>query len=372
MRRAFAEKDASFDGLFVVAVRTTGIFCRPTCRARPPRPENDEFFADAAEAAAAGYRACKMCRPTEPPGRAPAVVGRLKELAAAATDAPLREDDLRELGIDPATARRQFRAHCGVTFAAYQRSLRMGAALTQMRRGAGATAAQLAAGFESGSGFREAVGRELGSPASKAAAVEPLVTAQVETPIGSMQAIARDEGLVLIDFLDRRGMAGAIERLRRRFGSGEALAAIVPGDHVYLRRVRAELAEFFAGRRTTFTVPLAPHGTPFERRAWDYLRAIPPGETRTYGAQARAIGAGGGARAVGRANGMNYLSILIPCHRVVGAGGALTGYGGGLWRKRWLLEHERAMTGAPASDLFTTPVSFALATTRMPSSTRVE
>src|SRR5215218_9708122 len=80
MRRAFAEKDASFDGLFVVAVRTTGIFCRPTCRARPPRPENVEFFADAAEAAAQGYRACKMCRPTEPPGRAPAVVGRLKEL----------------------------------------------------------------------------------------------------------------------------------------------------------------------------------------------------------------------------------------------------------------------------------------------------
>ena len=370
MRRAFAEKDASFDGLFIVAVRTTGIFCRPTCRARPPRPENVEFFADAAEAAAQGYRACKMCRPTEPPGRAPAVVDRLKELAAAAGDAPLREDDLRSLGIDPATARRQFRAHCGVTFAAYQRSLRMGAALTEMRRGAGVTAAQLAAGFESGSGFRDAVGRAVGTTASKAAAIEPLVTTQIETPIGPMQAIARDEGLMLVDFLDRRGMAGAIERLRRRFGDDEALAAIVPGDHEHLRRLRAELDEYFAGRRTTFTLPLAPHGTGFERRAWDYLRTIPPGETRTYGAQARAIGAGGGARAVGRANGMNYLSILIPCHRVVGASGELTGYGGGLWRKRWLLEHERAMTGALASDLFTTPDSFALATTRMPSRVR--
>jgi len=352
MRRAFAEKDPSFDGLFVVAVRTTGIFCRPVCRARPPRAENVEFFADAAEAAAHGYRACKMCRPTDPPGRAPALVDRLKELAAASTGSPLREDDLRSLGIDPATARRQFRAHCGVTFAAYQRSLRMGAALSEMRRGAGATAAQLAAGFESGSGFRAAVSRALGARASKAAAVEPLVTTQIETPIGPMQAIARDDGLVLVDCLDRRGTAGAIERLRRRFGDEEALAAIVPGEHEHLRRLRAELGEYFAGRRTTFTLPLAPHGTAFERRAWDYLRAIPPGETRTYGAQARAIGAGGGARAVGRANGMNYLSILIPCHRVVGAGGALTGYGGGLWRKRWLLEHERNVTGQSASSLF--------------------
>jgi AraC family transcriptional regulator of adaptative response/methylated-DNA-[protein]-cysteine methyltransferase len=353
MRRAFADKDPAFDGLFFVAVRTTGIFCRPVCRARPPRPENVEFFATAAQAEACGYRACKLCRPTEPPGRAPAVVGRLKELAAASTESPLREADLRELGIDPATARRQFRAHCGVSFAAYQRSLRMGAALSEMRRGAGATAAQLAAGFESGSGFREAISRAFGATASKSAAVEPLVTTQVETPIGPVTAIACDGGLVLLDFLDRRGMAGAIERLRQRFGAAGALAAIVPGDHAHLRRVRAELDEYFAGRRTAFTVPLAPAGTAFERRAWDYLRSIPPGETRTYGAQARAIGAGGGARAVGRANGMNYLSILIPCHRVVGAGGALTGYGGGLWRKRWLLEHERAVVGAPAASLFT-------------------
>ncbi len=181
--RAVVRRDPAYEGVFWLGVRTTGIFCRPTCRARPPRPENVEFFADAAEAAAQGYRACKMCRPTEPPGRAPAVVGRLKELAAAATQTPLREDDLRELGIDPATARRQFRAHCGVTFAAYQRSLRMGAALTEMREGGGVTAAQLAAGFESGSGFREAVGRTLGARASKAAAVEPLCSsATVRTP----------------------------------------------------------------------------------------------------------------------------------------------------------------------------------------------
>jgi AraC family transcriptional regulator of adaptative response/methylated-DNA-[protein]-cysteine methyltransferase len=140
-------------------------------------------------------------------------------------------------------------------------------------------------------------------------------------------------------------MDGALERLRRRFGRGDVLAPIVPGDHPHLRRAADELRQYFAGGRTAFTIPFVLGGSAFERRAWEYLGAIPPGQTRTYGEQARAIGAGGGARAVGRANGMNYLSIVIPCHRVVGADGALTGYGGGLWRKRWLLDHERTVTG---------------------------
>jgi AraC family transcriptional regulator of adaptative response/methylated-DNA-[protein]-cysteine methyltransferase len=156
-----------------------------------------------------------------------------------------------------------------------------------------------------------------------------------------MLAAADEHGVALLDFIDRRGLPGAIERLRRRCGAGGQDAVIVPADHPHLRRLRGELDEYFAGRRLTFSVPLSPAGTPFERRAWDYLRTIPPGQTRSYSQQAQAIGAGGGARAVGRANGMNYLSIIIPCHRVVGADGALTGYGGGLWRKRWLLDHER-------------------------------
>jgi AraC family transcriptional regulator of adaptative response/methylated-DNA-[protein]-cysteine methyltransferase len=340
MQRAFADKDPAFDGLFVVAVRTTGIFCRPVCRARPPRPENVEFFRSPSEALARGYRPCKLCRPTDPPGRAPAVIERLKELAASAADAPLRSEDLRALGIDPTTARRQFRAHLGVTFAAYQRSLRMGTALAEIRRGATATTAQVAAGFESASGFRDAFARLFGTPPANGSTLRPLAASRLATPIGPMIAVADDESLLLLDFFDRRGLPGAIQRLQSRLGP------VLPGDNEPLRRITTELAEYFAGHRATFTVPLAPHGTPFERRAWDYLRSIPPGQTRAYGEQARSIGAGGGARAVGRANGMNYLSIIIPCHRVVGADGALTGYGGGLWRKRWLLDHEREMTAA--------------------------
>jgi AraC family transcriptional regulator of adaptative response/methylated-DNA-[protein]-cysteine methyltransferase len=131
---------------------------------------------------------------------------------------------------------------------------------------------------------------------------------------------------------------------------------MIPGDNAPLCRIATELAEYFAGRRTSFTLPVAPHGTPFEKRAWDYLRSIPPGETRSYGEQAKCIGAGGGARAVGRANGMNYLSIIIPCHRVVGANGALTGYGGGLWRKRWLLDHERKMVTSAACGFAPSPL----------------
>jgi AraC family transcriptional regulator of adaptative response/methylated-DNA-[protein]-cysteine methyltransferase len=180
--------------------------------------------------------------------------------------------------------------------------------------------------------------------------LRPLAASHLTTPIGPMIAVADDDNLLLLDFLDRRGLPGAIQRLQSRLGP------ILPGDNAILQRIATELAEYFAGRRTAFTLPLAPRGTPFERRAWDYLRSIPPGQTRTYGEQARTIGAGGGARAVGRANGMNYLSIIIPCHRVVGANGALTGYGGGLWRKRWLLDHERKTVANAACGFATAPM----------------
>jgi AraC family transcriptional regulator, regulatory protein of adaptative response / methylated-DNA-[protein]-cysteine methyltransferase len=158
-------------------------------------------------------------------------------------------------------------------------------------------------------------------------------------------AVASDDGLVVLDFADRKGLAGAIARARKRHGSDGAEAGVVPGENEHIARARRELAAYFAGELRTFGLTVAAGaGTTFERRAWAYLRNIPYGQTRSYGEQAAALGCGS-ARAVGRANGMNYLSIVVPCHRVVGADGALTGYGGGLWRKRWLLDHERRVLG---------------------------
>jgi AraC family transcriptional regulator, regulatory protein of adaptative response / methylated-DNA-[protein]-cysteine methyltransferase len=342
MRRAFAEKDSSFDGTFFVAVKSTSIFCRPVCRAKPPKPQNVEFFATADEALRSGYRACKLCHPLEPVVKRSAVVSQLIQMVEADPSRRLGETDLAALGVDPSTARRQFRSHCGMTFAAYQRARRMGAALREVRQGGSITFAQVGAGFESGSGFRRAFAHLFGTPASQSDGVELLTADWIQTPLGVMLAVANDTGIVLLDFVDRKGLAGAIGRLRKRSGSGRKLAAIVPGQHEYLAKIRLELAEYFAGRRQTFTVPLVTRGTEFERRAWEHLRTIPFGQTRSYGEQAIAMGRSQAVRAVGRANGMNYLSIVIPCHRVIGAGGELTGYGGGLARKLWLLNHERS------------------------------
>jgi len=254
---------------------------------------------------------------------------------------------MKAIGIDPSTARRQFRQYCGMTFAAYQRSRRLGVALNDVRSGAPVATAQAGAGFESGSGFRQAFERMFGAPASamRENGATTLTADWIETPLGRMVAIAHEDGIVLLDFIDRKGLPGAIDRLTERHG-----APVTPGEHRHLVQLKRELDEYFRGTRRAFEVPLAPQGSVFERRAWNYLRQIPFGQTRSYGQQATSIGAGGGARAVGRANGMNYLSIVIPCHRVVASNGDLTGYGGGLARKRWLLDHERraALTPSPS------------------------
>ena len=147
--------------------------------------------------------------------------------------------------------------------------------------------------------------------------------------------------MIVCDFDDRVGMATAVERTRVRFGTAGRPALIVPGEHPLLTQLATELDKYFAGRRRAFDVPLVARGTAFQQRAWGYLRSIPYGQTRAYSRQAADLGSPAAVRAVGRANGSNFLSVLIPCHRVVAADGALVGYGGGLARKRWLLDHER-------------------------------
>ncbi len=168
-----------------------------------------------------------------------------------------------------------------------------------------------------------------------------LVARWLDTPLGPMLAVAGDEGLALLEFVDRRALTTQIAVLRRRFGR-----TVVPEStarpHAILERLAAELGDYFAGRLTRFTLPLLTPGTPFQEQVWAELRAIAPGQTRSYAQIARAIGRPSATRAVARANGDNRVAIIIPCHRVIGADGSLTGYGGGLWRKQRLLELERA------------------------------
>jgi len=163
-----------------------------------------------------------------------------------------------------------------------------------------------------------------------------LFAERIETPLGAMLAIADDEGLRLLEFVDRRAMERELSILRQRLRTN-----VVPGEHRHLDAVRFELADYFSGKNLRFNVPLAPVGSSFQLRAWELLRSIPTGETCSYSWMAKKLGDVEMRRAVGRANGENMICIIIPCHRIIRADGSLCGYGGGLWRKKWLLDHER-------------------------------
>jgi len=336
MAAAYLARDRAYDGLFFIAVKTTGIFCRTGCPAKTPRFENIEFFATVREAMFAGYRPCKRCKPLEAPGTPPDWVARLIARLDAAPEEPVRAADLRAEGIDPGRARRWFKSHFGMTFSAFCRARRLSGALATLREGGSVDDAVFESGYLSHSGFRDAFTRTFGATPGKGEQVDSVSLAWIECPLGPLIAGADDRGICLLEFSDRRMLEAQLKTLSRRLRR-----PLVPGEHHHLERLRAELAEYFAGTRKVFELPLHAPGTPFQERVWNQLLAIPYGELRSYEQIAEGIGSPKAVRAVGRANGMNRIAIVIPCHRVVGKDGTPTGYGGGIWRKQRLLDLER-------------------------------
>jgi len=343
MTAAWQRRDASYDGVFYFGVTTTGIFCRPSCPSRPKR-EHLEFFSGCGEAVSAGYRPCKRCQPELASGQPPAWVAQLMARAAAAPDEKISARELRALGLPPERVRRWFQKNHGLTFAAWCRGLRLSRAFTQIRSGEPLDDVMLGHGFESHSGFRAAFTRAFGHAPGQVRDQDCLRVTLLETPLGPMLAAASHDQLCQLEFADRRGLEKSYVEMRRRF-----TLPVVPGDNAVLQQLRAELAEYFGGQRRTFTVPLALRGTTFQQRVWRELQRIPFGQTASYAAVAQRLGAPKAVRAVARANGTNRLYLLIPCHRVMAQDGRLSGYGGGVWRKRRLLELET--TGKlPVSD----------------------
>lgn len=336
MYRALLNRDTTFEGIFYAGVKTTGIFCRPTCPTKKPKPENVEYFASSQAALYGGYRPCSRCRPLDQGRPRPDLVQRLCEAVEQSPTGKLSGSALRAMGIDPSTARRQFKRYYGMTFHAYHRARRMGLALYEVRHGERVIAAQLNQGYESASGFWEAFKRVFGAPASRAEQINCLQARWIETPLGAMLALANQAGLHLLEFVDRRGLEKEISSLRAR-----TKCAIVPGNNPHLDQISQELKDYFDGNSMRFTVPVVMIGSQFEREVWTLLQTIPPGKTWSYAQLAQKVGRLGAVRAVGRANGKNCVALVIPCHRVIRADGSLAGYGGGLWRKQWLLEHER-------------------------------
>ena len=340
MYRALLRRDASYEGLFVVAVKTTGVFCRSTCTARKPRRENVEFFPSSREALQSGYRPCRLCHPLEMKGEVPAWLKPLLEEIDASPEIRHPAAELRRRGLEPARVRRWFQRHHGMSFAAWLRALRVGRAFGRIRQGDKVIDAAFDTGYGSLSGFTESFKKSTGVSPTFGRTRPLLVMTRILTPFGPMLAAAVDEGICLFEFADRWMLPTQMKRLRRHFKTEPVL-----GSHPHLDALRMQITEYFEGNRTGFDVPLAPRGTPFQMKVWEGLRTIPYGAVRSYADQAARLGVPKAVRAVAKANGDNGIAILIPCHRVVGSDGKLTGYGGDLWRKKYLLDLEQKHKG---------------------------
>ncbi|MBM3857308.1 MAG: bifunctional transcriptional activator/DNA repair protein Ada [Verrucomicrobia bacterium] len=335
--QALLAKDKNYDGVFYVGVTTTGVFCRPTCPARKPKYEHCEFFKTAQEALLASFRPCQRCKPLSHPDHASDLIQKLVAAVEANPEERWKDYHVAELGCDPSTARRQFQKRFGMTFVAYARARRMGIAMKEIRKGDPVIQAQLAAGYESGSGFRDAFSKIMGAaPASRGEHYLILHATWIDSPLGPMLAIADEEKLFLLEFVERRGLEREIERLRKRMK-----AAIVPGMTKPLHAIEQELKKYFEGKLKKFETPFFLLGSDFQKKVWRALLKIPYGTTRSYAAQADSMGFPRATRAVANANGANQLALVIPCHRIINSNGALGGYGGGLARKEWLLQHEK-------------------------------
>ncbi len=335
--QALLDKNSEYEGTFVVGVKTTGVFCRPTCPARKPKFENCEFYKTEQEALLAGFRPCLRCRPLTHPGQISKLVRTLIEAVEKNPEKRWKNHDFDKLSVDSSTARRQFKQRFGMTFVEYARARRMGIAMQQIRNGKAIIYAQLDSGYKSSSGFRDAFTKIMGAPPTKFVNHCPVLKASwIDTKLGSMIAIANKEGLYLLEFVDRRGLEREIEQLRHKTKS-----AIVPGSTEPIKSIEHELKSYFNGELRVFNTPLNLLGSPFQKLAWNELRRIPYGQTRSYLEQADAIQKQKAYRAVGNANATNQLAIIIPCHRIINSNGDLGGYGGGIVRKKWLIEHEK-------------------------------
>lgn len=347
--QALLARDSTYEGTFIVGVKTTGIFCRPTCRARKPKRDNVEFFNNVKEALQKGYRSCKVCKPMEQYGTTPANIKAILDELSADSSLKLRDYDLVTRGIEPAWLRRWFMKNHGMTFHAYQRMYRINTAFKKIKGGDKITGTAFSSGFESLSGFTDSFKSVFGISPKNSKENQVIDLCRIESPLGTMFACATGEGLCLLEFSDRKMLETSFKSLARQLN-----ATILQGDNPYFDLLRQQLEEYFDGRRSEFSVPLHMPGSAFQQQVWKSLQQIPFGQTRSYSQQAQQLQKPGAVRAVANANGMNRISILVPCHRIIGSDGSLTGYGGGVWRKKWLLDLERrvATAGSESTSLF--------------------
>lgn len=329
-------RDPRQDGRFVFAVRTTGIYCRPSCPSRRPRRDSVEFFEDPQQAEQAGYRACLRCKPTQISTQEKAVMFARRLLDEAEGVLTLAELSQR-VGVSPFHLQRLFKRATGLSPREYQSARRMQHVKHGLRKGDDVTTALYDAGFGSPSRLYEKSGQQLGmTPGTyRRGGVGATVNyAILPSALGRVLVAATSRGLCAVRFGET---AAELKReLREEFHA----AAIVRDDAALQPYIQPLLASM-RGQRVTIDLPLDVRATAFQKKVWDALRTIPRGETRSYSEVARDIGDPHAVRAVARACANNPVAIAIPCHRVVRSDGDLAGYRWGITRKRKLLERER-------------------------------
>lgn len=335
--KALVEKDSTFEGTFIVGVKTTGIFCRPTCTARKPKRENVEFFDSTKDAILKGYRACKVCEPLKKENSTPYFIEQVLDRLEKYPYLKIKDQDLRTMGHDPNTIRRWFLKNHGITFHAYQRMYRINNAFKKYQQGERITDVAFDSGYDSLSGFNDMFKNVVGGSLSSVKGKQIINLTRIQTDLGTMIACATDKGVCLLEFSDRKMLETELKHLMKSLK-----APIIQGENRYFEPLREQLDLYFKGQLKEFDIPLDMVGTDFQKEVWNVLLQIPYGAKSTYAQQAQILGNVKAVRAVANANGMNKISIIIPCHRVIGSDGSLTGYGGGLWRKQKLLDLEQS------------------------------
>jgi AraC family transcriptional regulator, regulatory protein of adaptative response / methylated-DNA-[protein]-cysteine methyltransferase len=335
---AVRTRDERADGSFFYSVATTGVYCRPSCGARTPRPENVAFHATEADAERAGFRACKRCRPGEP-SRAEAhaqLVAELCRFIARAEQPPSLEALAAEAGLSPYYLQRVFKAVTGLSPHAYARGLRAARVRDELERGESVTSAMYGAGFGSSGRFYAASDKLLGMTPSayqKGGDQRDVHFAVGACSLGAILVAASARGVCAITLGDDP------EQLVRDLQDRFPRANLIGADPAFEALV-AQVVGFVEAPRRGLTLPLDLRGTAFQQRVWQALSEIPPGTTASYAEVATRIGAPAAVRAVAQACGQNPVAVAIPCHRVVRSDGQLSGYRWGVERKRALLARE--------------------------------
>jgi AraC family transcriptional regulator of adaptative response/methylated-DNA-[protein]-cysteine methyltransferase len=341
MRHAVRARDAAYDGRFVYAVITTGVYCRPSCAARPARPENLRFFATGSDAAAAGFRPCKRCRPEEPAARLNAVVEAARYIEANSGETLTLAHLAGRAGLSPARFQRAFKTAFGVSPKAYHDAARMRALKASLKSGEDVSGAIYAAGFGSTSRVYGAPARSIGmTPSAYRAggAGEAIAYACRDTALGTLLLAATDRGVCFAQFGDDADTL--LRQLAEEFPRA-ALEASPAEDSRELGAWLDALVAHVGGGAPRPELPLDLRGTAFQIRVWRFLLSVPEGSVVSYGEVAAAIEQPRAVRAVASACAANRVAVLVPCHRVLRGDGTLGGYRWGMERKRALLDAER-------------------------------